>query len=427
MKKIENALRNEIRKSARTDFSKISAKCGINNDSCSKKDKRLVLAHGEERSDTVKRNIILLFVMIVLICVISLCIIISKLPSEAYQSSRGYFIIDINPSLEICYDEKGMVTSVNPLNEDAEILLLSLDFSENHYTDAVKTIVNTCIELGYISPNRADNAIMTTAANENGFKDEYMTNEIKKAFSNEFSSRKILGVVITGVENPELKKEAEKFGIDAQKYALINEFISLGGSIDEDKYSEISIRELYKSIYEKEKENKKQLIEELTQKELKEKETVIDTILARTKEIVEILTKECEHATEWEKIEIIEAIDHIENLSNNIKSNQTIEEINKGFESILLILNKFENDFQAEINGINDKIESLNASNEELRNASKKTEEKREELVNKYGEIKDGNADINIKEWQETFENKFSEEWFEYKEKWQEDREKFPK
>ncbi|MBQ7352859.1 MAG: hypothetical protein IJW54_02525 [Clostridia bacterium] len=425
MRKIEKALKNEIKKSARTDFSKISIKCGINKENFSNREKRLVLVDGEERSGAIKRNTILL--MIVLICVVSLCIIITKLSSSSYQTSKGYFVIDINPSLEICYDEKGMVTSVNPLNEDAEILLLSLDFSENHYTDAVKTIVNSCIELGYISPDRADNAIMTTAANEDGFKDEYMTNEIKKAFSTEFSSRKILGVVITGVENPELKKEAEKFGIDAQKYALINEYISLGGAISEDEYSEISIRELYKSIYEKEKENKKQLIDELTKKEIEEKEAVIDTIKASTKEIVETLTEESEHTSEWEKREITEAIARIEDLSNSIKINQTIEEINKGFENILLILNNFETDFQTEINGINDKIEALNASNKELIDASKKVEEKREELVNKYGEIKDGNANVNVEEWQETFENKFSEEWFDYKDKWQEDREIFPK
>lgn len=425
MSKIEKALRNEIKKSARTDFSKISIQCGINKENFSNKEKRLVLADGGERSSAIKRNTILL--LVVLICAISLCTIITKLSSKPYQASKGYFVIDINPSLEICYDEKGMVTSVNPLNEDAEILLLSLDFSENHYTDAVKTIVNSCIELGYISPDRADNAIMTTAASEDGFKDEYMTNEIKKAFSTEFSNRKILGVVITGVENPELKKEAEKFGIDAQKYALINEFISLGGAIGEDEYTEISIRELYKAIYEREKENKKQLIDELTKKELKEKEDVIDTIKASTKEIVEMLTKESEHVPEWEKREVTEAIAHIEDLSNNIKMTQTIEEINKDFENILLILNKFENDFQTEINGMNDKIESLNASNQELRDASKKVEEKREELINKYGEIKDGNANVNVEEWQETFENKFSEEWFDYKDKWQEDREKIPK
>lgn len=57
-----------------------------------------------------------------------------------------------------------------------------------------------------------------------------MTAEMKGLLSEAFASNKIRGVVITGVENAQLEEAAQKYGIDAQKYALILSYLALGGS-----------------------------------------------------------------------------------------------------------------------------------------------------------------------------------------------------
>lgn len=427
MKKFEKALKNEIKKSARTDYSLIRERCGIKPDNLKNRELKMVLADGNEvAASSSKRNIIFVSLVAIITIIVSLYIIISKIPSNSYQPSKGYFIIDINPSIEICYDENGVVTQVNPLNEDAEVLLLSLDFSEKHYTDAVKKIVDSCIELGYISPDRADNAIMTTAVSEDGFKDDYMTNEIKKAFSSEFSNRKIPGVVITGVESPELKNEAQRFGIDAQKYALIKEYLGVGGELAEQEYGEISIRELYKGIYEKEKEAKKQLIDELIEKEKQNKINSIESVKSIANKIADQINKKLEHIPEWEEGFYIEILSQIETLILELEDLETIEEISEKLEVLKGIVGDGKHNIHVEFDIVDKAINDFKSSSQSLKEANKKPEEKREELLNEFGEIKEGSADVNIEDWQKEFENQFSSSWYEYKDKWKNDRENSP-
>ncbi|MFQ7076593.1 MAG: hypothetical protein ACLRSW_00805 [Christensenellaceae bacterium] len=90
-----------------------------------------------------------------------------------------------------------------------------------------------------------------------------MTLEMKKLLSEEFSSNKIRGVVITGVDNPDLEREAAKYGIDAQKYALIQTYLALGGKLAEEENKNILVRDLYSFISEKQEELKEEEIAEL--------------------------------------------------------------------------------------------------------------------------------------------------------------------
>ncbi|MBQ7760849.1 MAG: hypothetical protein IJ400_02225 [Clostridia bacterium] len=213
MKKIEKKIKNEINNIATPDFSRVAIECGISTNN-GVKIKKTALASGygsEEYSSgfTAKKSVILSVVLILIVALISIVSLKLMNKEEDPFINGGHFIIDINPSIEISYDEDGMVTSVSPLNEDAEVLLYGVELTGKPYEQVVTTIIDNCLELGYISTERADNAVMTTAVTVNGEKNEKMTEIIKGAFTKEFSSRKILGVVITGVENPELNKEAE--------------------------------------------------------------------------------------------------------------------------------------------------------------------------------------------------------------------------
>ena len=407
MKKIEKALKNEIKKSARTDFSKISEKCGITGNELKSREVQMALADGSEISNT-KRNIAIISILTVLFVTVSLCLIIANLPKPTNKSSKGYFIIDINPSIEICYDENGMVTDVNPLNEDAEILLCSLDFSEKHYTEALTSIVDSCIELGYISADRTDNAVMTTAVGEDGFKDEHMTDVVKKAVCDELSNRKILGVVITGVESPELKEEAEKFGIDAQKYSLIKKFIDAGGEILEEEYGKISIRELYNGIYEKEKEAKEKLINELKEKEDKSKADSINAIKLKAEEIIAHLNLSLEYIPELEQVGVYEIILQIEALLDGLEGLETVEDVSGVLEQLKTLVSVFDHSIQFDFDALDGAIDEFVSSNESFHEASKTPEEKREEMLNKSEDKKQDSQEDNIEESQEKHEGHHS-------------------
>ena len=78
---------------------------------------------------------------------------------------------------------------------------------------------------------RDNNAVLASATSDNGERDEKMTGEIKRLFASEFSKKKIRGVVITGVQGSELDAEANEYGIDSQKYALILSYLDMGGEL----------------------------------------------------------------------------------------------------------------------------------------------------------------------------------------------------
>ena len=156
--------------------------------------------------------------------------------------SDGYFIFDINPSVELSYDKTGRVTGAEGLNEDGEVLLYGLDLQGKTYDEAADVLFKRCVKLGYFASGREDNAVLVSAVLSEGGRDETMTAEMKGLLSEAFAANKIRGVVITGVENAQLEEAAQKYGIDAQKYALILSYLALGGSLEEAEYSSVSVR-----------------------------------------------------------------------------------------------------------------------------------------------------------------------------------------
>lgn len=194
---------------------------------------------------------------VLLFAILCVAIVLMMGKTEAPDTRMGgYFVIDINPSVKISYDKNGIVTEASPLNDDARVLLCDLDFTGKTTDEAVEIVFDKCVSLGYFSAERENNAVMTSAINESGARDDEMTEKVKGYFLKRFSDRKMLGVVITGVQNEQLDKVASQYGIDSQKYALILYYKELGGALNESSFAEISISELYERISQLEKEIK---------------------------------------------------------------------------------------------------------------------------------------------------------------------------
>lgn len=416
MKKIEKKLKNEINNVATPDFFRVARECGISNNRM--EIKKVALVSGKECEDNVtpylrKKWIIIALVVALLVSLVVVSIMMINKEEDPFTNG-GHFIIDINPSIEISYDEEGNVTSVTPLNEDAEVLLYGVDLVGKNYEKAVANIIDNCIELGYISTERADNAVMTTAVSTSGEKNEKMTEIIKEAFTKEFSTRKILGVVIAGIDNSELNEEAQKYGVDGQKLGLIREYISKGGKLEEEEYSKISIRELYFGIYDLEKEEKNNNLEkakEETNAKILELNNQLKLFVEALKDIVLLDDKYINYADKLD--DMLDRLDDpscdIENISNEIL--KIAEELKENDITMFISVVALEEILLPYIDSFNEKRNELNELDKPL-------EEKRNERKEQFKESIKTEIEHNVDDWQSKLEEEFSKNWFEYRDEW---------
>ena len=209
--------------------------------------------------------------------------------------SEGYFILDINPSVEIAYDKEGKVTKVVGLNADGEVLLCGMEaLVGKEYTAAAKVIVERCVTLGYFTAGSAENAVLVSATKATGDKDEEMTERMKSLLVRAFETQKIRGVVITGVNDPALTEAAQALGIDEQKYALILDCLSLGGTATEAAYAEMSVKELYAEIARLEKEYQQSNITHLESYKAETERQLFDMVSKKIEAILEDLNERIE-------------------------------------------------------------------------------------------------------------------------------------
>lgn len=177
----------------------------------------------------------------------------SELPMGKPTITKGYFLIDVNPSVEIGYDENGLVSEVLGLNADGKVLVYGMEeqMLGESYEKAIEELFNRCVTLGYFSVASETNAVLVSAIQQTGALDEEMSENARKIFSDKFVGKKMYGVAIAGKEDPALKEEAIRYGINTQKMSLIQEYLSIAGSlgveieIDEEEYRDIPIREIY--------------------------------------------------------------------------------------------------------------------------------------------------------------------------------------
>lgn len=104
------------------------------------------------------------------ICVIILIVGLSLIkPSPNFDNTYNAIIqIDVNPSIEMIVNEKNEVLAVNGLNDEGKMIIYNEKIVGKSLENALQTIINLEISLGYLTKNN-DNEITYTisAKNEN--------------------------------------------------------------------------------------------------------------------------------------------------------------------------------------------------------------------------------------------------------------------
>lgn len=174
------------------------------------------------------------------------------------QAEDTYVTMDINPSVELIVSPREKVIYANPLNEDAEILLVELDLVGMDLDDAIDLIIQTAIDLGYISVDEAaETFVSIESINPNAEIQERINNKVKEHVNNAFENRGMFGKAKAKEYTPEFIEEAEGYGVTPGFLFLAKEAVELNdGLLLEDalEMTEEELIELVKSEREKAKD-----------------------------------------------------------------------------------------------------------------------------------------------------------------------------
>ncbi len=428
---IEKQLKKEIESTSPADFSAVFARC--EKPKIAQKEEILIgaSAGGEEvRSPRGKNKFAAVLLAGFLLLSLAVGFLIGGL-SGAFDKktkfAQGYFVIDINPSVEIAYNEEGIVTSAVGLNDDGKALLVGLGLKDKSYSEAGDILFERCYAMGYFARGREDNAMLVTALTESGEKDSAMTDAIRSTFTGAFIKNKLRGVVITGVSNPVLEAGAIGYGINAQKYGLILSYLALGGQLEEERYATVSVRELYALKDSKEQELKAAKIAEneviLNKFERELHETLAEQIEGLLETMGVYLSDE--KSSQEEKLEALQAsAEALENAQTQGERKQLVD----GIVAQLEALKDGETDAQ-----VLSMIENAKLSVSVLYNFFEKAfillkkegaspEQICEVRLWKFAAYGDEGEDIGFEEWQALYEESVVQGWYEMKENWRKAR-----
>ena len=212
-----------------------------------------------------KKNLFVLLIMFVLVISLTAC-------GKKEETAR--VTLDINPSYELIIDEEKTVIAVTGLNEDASIVLYGESLVGKSLEEVTETIINLTVEYGY-----QDETVKISISEEYS-KAKKVYNEMKNTIE-EALSEKNLTATIESVESytkEQLAAYVEKYStytVEELKEKTETELLNIlsEGRNATKEFIDVTMQELY---YESLK----------YQEVLKEKETILKEVEAKTDSII---------------------------------------------------------------------------------------------------------------------------------------------
>ena len=198
--------------------------------------------------------------------------------NDVYNLKRvnnAYITVDINPSIEIITDDKGLVAEVNGLNDDAISLLIDTDFTGKSVDVVIDEILELAIDHGYLDFN-TENAILITTGAETPEETEELEKNVSLKVAAYIEERKMnVEVLKASLEATEgIKEVAAQYNISVGKVKIITRALAMDSELTFEAAAEMSVRDLNQIIREGIKELKDFYSEEIRGEFKKGKESL---------------------------------------------------------------------------------------------------------------------------------------------------------
>ena len=167
-------------------------------------------------------------ISLIVIGIIITCAVTFIILSGIIMQEYNYVQIEVNPRAEFICDNKYKVVSVNPLNDDARVVLADLTFTDMQIEDAVVLFLDECAKCGFIDVDGVSNATNITVIDgitqaldvhiTQKVYDYYRTKEIMRSITESYEVRQIFD-----------NKKKEKIAC-SNKYKLISTMAEIDDS-----------------------------------------------------------------------------------------------------------------------------------------------------------------------------------------------------
>jgi len=162
----------------------------------------------------------------------------------------AYVDIDINPSMEFAVDNKGIVISEQPLNDEAENLMTGVTYEGKHIENAIVDLIKRSKEHGYLNDDGEKDIILISAAIAN--RKEVNDNDYRITKEIIYNLRADLARLNQNIDmrfvevSADLRKRASKSKLSMGRYLIYEKALQEGKHISLDTISLASLEDLLK-------------------------------------------------------------------------------------------------------------------------------------------------------------------------------------
>jgi len=129
-------------------------------------------------------------------------------------AAYAYVGIDINPSIELALNKKGIIIGSRGLDDEGKELLEKINIKKMDSVEGVKQIIAKTIDMNYLDKNESNEitlyAIMEKENNQNG---NELIEKMENAIKEEVVAHSIDGKINAFVSDKEVKDKADKMGV----------------------------------------------------------------------------------------------------------------------------------------------------------------------------------------------------------------------
>lgn len=173
-------------------------------------------------------------------------IIFSGITANEYN----YVLLEINPKIEFLCDKNFKVVSFRPLNYDAEVLMVGVEYKGMDIKDATSDFVDICARAGYIDVDGQDNALNITIID--GITQALDVHVTQNIYSH-LRKQEILCAVVENYEDRHMFDEKKKNQVCcANKYKLIKTmqtYLPDKSTNELNKLSEVELIDIVNNIH----------------------------------------------------------------------------------------------------------------------------------------------------------------------------------
>ena len=184
---------------------------------------------------------------------IAACIAVVALLSSfalIWNTEKYSVYVDINPSVELVFNNFNRLKAAKPLNEDGAELLKGLSL-KGKPEDVIVNLIKSAEEKGFLNPGGDTAAVLITVTAKGGKAPE----EYRELIDAVITSNNMQGYVDVQIsDNKDLKERADELGISPGKLGLIERLYATGQTIEYSQLVNMPVKNLMEAIREAEKQ-----------------------------------------------------------------------------------------------------------------------------------------------------------------------------